>query len=704
MARNCIILLWVGIVAIFMCSGSHADVPQMINYQGKLTTTTGGCLNDTVSITFSIYPDTLGSPADWTETQTDVVVNEGVFSVLLGSVDSIPASVFDGSTKYLGVQVETDAEMRPLKPMVSVAYAYRAGIVGGGDVNCHDCDTVFVNAIGPDSVLAAQGSAFLGKVSGSSTDRLYGVTGSAENTSSGEAYGGYFTTSSGGTGRHYGLKADGYGASNADAYGIRGCAWNTSSGNAYGGSFWTSSSGTGDHYGVSAHGYSNSNGRTYGISANADNTSSGDTYGGYFSTSEEGTGEHYGLYANGRSNSNSSAYGTKGTAGNYSSGNAYGGYFEAYLGGTGTHYGVTGTAGNTSSGAAYGGYFTTSSEGTGMHYGLKAEGYGASNADAFGIRGYAENTSSGDAEGGSFSTSSSGTGDHIGVVANANSNSNGRSYGVKGYADNYSSGDCYGGSFSAPGEGTGVHYGVRASSYSTSSSSAYGTRCSAENWSSGNAYGGYFEVYEGVGTGTPYGVYGIETAGGGGAAVYAAGDFAGSGAKYAVVKTGKGHRLLSVIESPEIWFEDFGEGTLVNGKAHIELDPLFLETVTISVEHPMKVFVQLTSGDPMNVVVKKGLTGFDVVAENLVSMASFDWRIVAKRKGYETERMRETDVGYDDPTLYPELQVEIDKAYQEEKQQQQLEREKRKQEEEQRIEEQKKMDQERLRSEGMKNR
>ena len=67
------------------------------------------------------------------KTQAVVEVQDGVFSVLLGSEDPIPAWVFDGSIKYLGVQVEDDPEMRPLKPMVSVAYAYRAGTaVGGG--------------------------------------------------------------------------------------------------------------------------------------------------------------------------------------------------------------------------------------------------------------------------------------------------------------------------------------------------------------------------------------------------------------------------------------------------------------------------------------------------------------------------------------------------------------------------------------------
>jgi hypothetical protein len=132
MARSTLVFLVMGTVACLLCSASSADVPRMINYQGKLTTASGGCLNDTVQMTFSVYPDTLGSPADWSEIQNQVILKDGIFNILLGSVDSIPAAVFDGSIKYLGVQVESDPEMRPLKPMVSVAYAYRAGSVDGG--------------------------------------------------------------------------------------------------------------------------------------------------------------------------------------------------------------------------------------------------------------------------------------------------------------------------------------------------------------------------------------------------------------------------------------------------------------------------------------------------------------------------------------------------------------------------------------------
>jgi hypothetical protein len=124
MLRKGFVLMMMGTVIFFLYSFSSADVPHMINYQGRLTTASGGCLNDTVQMTFTIYSDSLGVSPDWTETQTEVAIKEGVFSVLLGAVDTIPTTVFDGSTKYLGVQVETDPEMRPLKPMVSTSYAF----------------------------------------------------------------------------------------------------------------------------------------------------------------------------------------------------------------------------------------------------------------------------------------------------------------------------------------------------------------------------------------------------------------------------------------------------------------------------------------------------------------------------------------------------------------------------------------------------
>jgi hypothetical protein len=130
-----------------------------------------------------------------------------------------------------------------------------------------------------------------------------------------------------------------------------------------------------------------------------------------------------------------------------------------------------------------------------------------------------------------------------------------------------------------------------------------------------------------------------------GYAVYSDGNFAVANGytKSAIVDVSQGAVKLYSQESPEVWFEDFGEGSLVNGRGHIELDPLFLEAVTISAQHPMKVFVQLND-ECQGVFVKRGTTGFDVYElNNGKSNASFSYRIVAKRKGFEDKRLEKVE-------------------------------------------------------------
>src|SRR4030067_1496295 len=180
-------------------------------------------------------------------------------------------------------------------------------------------------------------------------------------------------------------------------------------------------------------------------------------------------------------------------------------------------YGIQGSA-NSSSGEAYGGYFATSSSGTGPHFGVRAEGYGSTSAATYG------------------------------------------SYGLA-FSNFSSTGAAYGGFFTTNSSGTGTHYGVLAEGSGSSSASTYGSYVTASNTSTGLAYAGYFLAFAG-GTAAHYGVYGAEAAGGLGAAGYAAGDFAASGTKSAVVKTSSGEKLYYTIESPEVWFEDFGEGEL----------------------------------------------------------------------------------------------------------------------------------------------
>lgn len=115
-----IILLFLGLALEL-----NAQVPQLINYQALLTDASGNSIHGSKSIQFSIYNTATGGTANWSETQT-VNVNNGLFNAILGSVNALPYSLFDGSNKYLAIKVETDAEMTPRKQLVSVGYSFRA--------------------------------------------------------------------------------------------------------------------------------------------------------------------------------------------------------------------------------------------------------------------------------------------------------------------------------------------------------------------------------------------------------------------------------------------------------------------------------------------------------------------------------------------------------------------------------------------------
>jgi len=79
-------------------------------------------------------------------------------------------------------------------------------------------------------------------------------------------------------------------------------------------------------------------------------------------------------------------------------------------------------------------------------------------------------------------------------------------------------------------------------------------------------------------------------------------------------------------ESPEILFQDFGKGKLVNGYAKIVLDPIFAKNIFVDDSHPLKVFVQL-EGDCNGVyVANKTENGFEVKElQNGNSNVEFTW-------------------------------------------------------------------------------
>jgi len=109
------------------------------------------------------------------------------------------------------------------------------------------------------------------------------------------------------------------------------------------------------------------------------------------------------------------------------------------------------------------------------------------------------------------------------------------------------------------------------------------------------------------------------------------------GTKSAVVPVDGQQRLLYAIESPEVWFEDFGSGALVNGVGTIAIDPLFAATVNLSDYH---VFVTPLGDCQGLYVTAKTATGFEVrELGGGTTNINFDYRLVASRLGFESERL-----------------------------------------------------------------
>jgi hypothetical protein len=110
------------------------------------------------------------------------------------------------------------------------------------------------------------------------------------------------------------------------------------------------------------------------------------------------------------------------------------------------------------------------------------------------------------------------------------------------------------------------------------------------------------------------------------------------GAKSAAVPHPDGsHRQLYCIESPESWFEDFGEARLVDGKAEVRLEPGFAALIKLK---NYQVFLTPYGDCKGMFVTKRAATGFRVTEQQGGSSnVRFAYRVVAKRKDVVARRL-----------------------------------------------------------------
>jgi len=105
---------------------STSTVPQMINYQGYLTDAAGQALTGSHQITFRLYEEPTGvASIKWEEIHTSLNVVDGLFNVLLGSINPLTPEHLDGK-RYLEIKVGNEVEMTPRMQLGSAAYALQA--------------------------------------------------------------------------------------------------------------------------------------------------------------------------------------------------------------------------------------------------------------------------------------------------------------------------------------------------------------------------------------------------------------------------------------------------------------------------------------------------------------------------------------------------------------------------------------------------
>ncbi len=107
----------------------------------------------------------------------------------------------------------------------------------------------------------------------------------------------------------------------------------------------------------------------------------------------------------------------------------------------------------------------------------------------------------------------------------------------------------------------------------------------------------------------------------------------GGGAVSTIVKDANNNeKIMFASEAPEVLFEDYGKGELINGKAIITLDPTFTNNTTVNDKHELRVFIQL-EGDCNGVyVTNKSKNGFEVIElAGGNSNVKFSFHVVANR-------------------------------------------------------------------------
>ncbi len=124
--RQYIAFAFVVLAALLWSPELAAQLPRTVSFQGVLVDAANKPLPDGQhQISIAMYASMNGGTALYSETHS-ATLKDGLFSVIIGSVTSIPAAIEFDKQYYLGISVDNGPEMAPRTAFTAVPYALHA--------------------------------------------------------------------------------------------------------------------------------------------------------------------------------------------------------------------------------------------------------------------------------------------------------------------------------------------------------------------------------------------------------------------------------------------------------------------------------------------------------------------------------------------------------------------------------------------------
>ena len=124
------LVLFIGIIVVLFLSIPAMGVPKYLSSQGRILQSDDEPITGVESLIFTLHDAPVDGSSVWSESM-DTALDNGYYSVVLGSVEEIPNDLFDGSDLFLGIALEGQDEFLPRAKIATVPYALRTGIVEG---------------------------------------------------------------------------------------------------------------------------------------------------------------------------------------------------------------------------------------------------------------------------------------------------------------------------------------------------------------------------------------------------------------------------------------------------------------------------------------------------------------------------------------------------------------------------------------------